>query len=62
MTRSRWLSVLAALALAVLGATTAVVVANAGVAHPLKATITDDGVNASPPYAVTGSTVTWIAP
>jgi len=40
MTRSRWLSVLAALALAVLGATTAVVVANAGVAHPLKATIT----------------------
>jgi hypothetical protein len=31
-------------------------------ASALKATITDDGVNASPPYAVTGSTVTWIAP
>jgi len=40
MTRSRWLSVLAAFALAVLGATTAVVVADAGVSRPLKATIT----------------------
>jgi hypothetical protein len=28
----------------------------------MQATITDDGVNAMPPYAVTGSTVTWIAP
>ncbi len=31
-------------------------------ASALRATITDDGVNAIPPYAVTGSTVTWIAP
>ena len=23
---------------------------------------TEDGVNATPPYAVTGSTVTWLAP
>jgi hypothetical protein len=31
-------------------------------ASAIKPTITDDGLMASPPYAVTGSTVTWIGP
>ena len=31
-------------------------------ASAIKATITDDGLNASPPYAVTGSTATWVGP
>jgi len=31
-------------------------------ASSLKATITEDGLNATPPYAVTGSTVMWVGP